>query len=181
MGRVGLTEDLEAGLRWSSALWKGDLKYRLGAPEAKTQYAIMGGVAHHTGYAASALSSLYDILDYVELGDYSRTDADLALIISREWGEWFKLYGAARYLISWISIDADLGEIESMAELPPTDLNTRMHMYGLTGGLMLGYRYLFLNLEMSVLRMNYAPKILGEERDLSGYQVTPTWGLSGFF
>lgn len=181
MGRVGITKDLDAGLRWSSALWKADAKYRFSDPKARTQYAVMGGLAYHTGYAASALSKLYDVLEYVELGDYSRTDADLALIISRDWGEWFRLYGAARYMASWISLDADLTKVESIAELPPSDLNNTMHFYGATGGLMIGYKYVFVNLELSVLKLSYEPKVFGEARDLSGYLVTPTWGLSGFF
>lgn len=180
-GRVGVVPMLDVGLRYSARQVKGDLKYQIWDSPDGHAAGISLGYSYHLSIAPSFLESAFDLLEYVKLNDYSRHDLDLNLIWSKDWGEWLSLYGGLRYLISFISLDADLEKVQSELGLERTSLSNRLHMVGVTGGAMLGYKYLFLHLELSVLNAEYAPTILGEQVDLGGVVVSPAIGLTTKF
>jgi hypothetical protein len=180
-GRMGLVPKLDAGLRYSARQVKGDLKYQFWDGENGHAAGFTLGYSYHLSIAPSILESAFDLLEYVELNDFSRHDLDLGLIWSRDWGEWLSLYGGLRYLVSFISLDADLQKVESSLDLERTSLSSRLHMVGVTGGAMLGYKHLFLHLELSVLSAEYAPTILGDKVDLSGTVISPAFGLTTRF
>lgn len=180
-GRVGVIPKLDLGFLGSARQLKGDAKYQVWDSADGHAAALSLGYNYHLSIAPSVLESAFDLLEYVKLSDYARHDLGLSLIWSKDWGQWLSLYGSLRYLVSFISLDADLEKVQSQLGIERTSLNNRLHMLGLTGGAMIGYKHLFLHLELSVLNVDFAPTILGESVDLGGLLVAPTLGLTGRF
>ncbi len=179
-GRVGIRENLDLGLRYSSQQVKGDVKYQLlEQEELGFDGAISLGYGHHLDIGPSIAASTFSFLEYISLGDYSRTDLDLTAIASKDWGESLSVYGSLRYIVSFIELDSTLEKVESVSGVQKSDLSNRMHQYGATVGTMVGYKYLFLHLELTILNTHYMPTILGEQRDLGGLVIGPTLGLTG--
>jgi hypothetical protein len=180
--RYGITSGLDVGLRYAGPLLRADLKVQpMTAAEVGLDLAVDVGLARHSDTGPSAFDQIRDLSTYVKLGDYSRYDVDLGLLAGREFGDWGAVYGGARYVVSFIEIDEDLAIVEVASGLPHTELSARMHQFGGTLGGRVGYRYLFLAAEMTVMRVLYEPTILGSPTDLGGWTLAPALALVGLW
>ncbi len=178
VARVGVGYDLDLGLRLSGQLVKADAQWQLWAGEDRSAASLTLGLAHHFGPGASALEPLFKVLEFVKLDDFSRLDLDLALMTSAEFDDWLIFYGGARYLASFITLDANIPDIETAADVEIIKIDNTIHHVGLTGGLMLGYKFIFLNLELTAVQALFKPDVLGEPRDLDGLILVPSLGLT---
>lgn len=181
MGRVGVADKLDVGLRYAGSLMKVDGKWQVAGAPGETEVALNLGYAYHFGFGASALESAYTLLEYTGLSDYSRHDLDAGVIASRAWGDWLELYCAGRTIVSFIGLDGDIEKVETTLAAGSSDLDSRIVYAGATAGLMVGYKYLFVNAELTVMKVIFEPQIMGEARDLGGWLVSPLLGLSGRF
>ncbi len=183
MARYGVVEDVDVGLRWGGFLLKADGKWRFHR-ERELQLAVQGGYTLHLSPAPSYASAAVELLEFVGLGDYSRHDLDVAVLASYELGEeseYGGLFAGAKYLVGFLSLDPRIRDVEVIAGAPTTELDPTLQMAGGVFGLNVGYRWVFLHLELAVLRVFFSPVILGDERDLSGFVVSPAAGLSARF
>jgi len=180
VARVGLFEKAEGGLRYTGSLLRLEGKYQIAAadPSGGVDLALMGAWGHHLGVGPSFAESAFDLLDYVDLGDYRRDDAHLGLIVSRDYGDWLSLYGAARLMASFYALDATLKRVETETGAPKSSLDGAFFSAGLAGGLFVGYRYVFLNAELTVMRTWFSPEVVGREVALGGYVIAPTGGVT---
>ncbi len=181
LGRVGIVERFDAGLRLSYSLVKVEAKFQYLELKDKVDASVFIGYAYHFGVAPSFAEKIYDIFEYVGLVDYSRHDLDVGLLFGREWGEWLSLYGGPRYVVSFVALDINLKKVELPAELPSPDINTQIHQIGAVGGMMIGYKYIFFNMELTLLWSVFKPEIVGETIDLSSMVISPTIGLTARF
>jgi len=184
MGRVGLTDKLadglELGLRTNFSEIKGDLKLQVWeSPDARFAAALHGGYGYHFSVASS-------FVEWMSLTSFSRHDLDLAATWGMHSGDIFRLWCGPRMIRSWIRTEPKLdGLIEenlpaTIDDYRPSDVlgDEAIAYYGGTGGLMVGYRWVFLVVELDLFWMNFNPTILDEPRDLSGLVVAPNLGLA---
>lgn len=176
-GRIGVLPRLDVGLTYGGTLVKADAKLQLVRQEDALDLALVGTYVHHLGYGGSVLKSTYSILEFLQLGDYTRNDLGVGLLASGEWNDVFAAYGGVRYLASLVSLDTDLQRVESSTGAGHTELSPTLHTLSGTAGLMVGYKYVFLAAELTVARVIAKSEILGAERDYSGWIIAPSVGL----
>jgi hypothetical protein len=176
--RVGMGEDVDMGLRYAGSLIKLDAKKQLIDGDPGLDLALDLGYSYHLGIGASWASRAYDVVDLVGLGEYSRHDLDGAVIVGRDFGQWLSIYGATRYMASFISLDSDITTVETGAGTGRTSIDNTMHLFGGSFGSMIGYRYLFLTSELTIMKVIFEPTLVGQQLDLSGVVYTPTLGLT---
>ena len=181
VGRVGIFDRFDAGLRISHSLVKAEAKFQFLRIKDSVDASIFMGYAYHFGVGPSMAESFYSIFEYVGLGDYSRHDLDVGLLFGREWGRWLSLYGGPRYMISFVSIDPDISKVNTVAGLPETQISSQIHHVGAVGGLMIGYKYVYLQAELTLLWAVFEPTILGQRMDLGGMVIAPTLGVTARF
>ncbi len=185
MGRVGLTDKLahglELGLRTNFSELKGDLKLQVWeSADQRFAGALHGGYGYHLSVAGS-------FVEWLSLTNFSRHDLDLAATWGWREGEIVRMYAGPRMMRSWISAKPKLDGLledkipESLSAYSPSDYlgNESIGYYGGTNGIMLGYKWVWLVVELDLFWMSFHPTILDEERNLSGLVVAPNVGIVG--
>jgi hypothetical protein len=185
--RAGVLPHLDAGLRYSINALRADAKVRLiehvddltaeSAARARSDVAVGIAVSRYL-----FKNPAFEVLEFVEMGDFSRWDVEVPLYISREWGETFRLYGAAKYLYSRTDLDERLvSTAEQAAVITGLDLmvnpTVHAHFIGASVGVKLGYRHLFVLLELTGGYTFASVRLAGQERSLSGPALYPALGL----
>jgi len=177
IGRVGVVDDFDLGLRYTGQLVKGDGKFRFWHRDGQSA-ALSLGYAYHFGPSSTVLGSVFDLLDYFDVGSFKRHDLDANLLWGVDYGEWLSVYAGARYIISLVQLDPEFQKVLTETSVPSSDADGIIHHLGATTGLFIGYRWVFVNLEMNVLQVFWEPKILGVKRDFSGTLISPAAGLT---
>lgn len=182
-GRIGLydglLEGIDAGFRYNGALWKADLRLQLWeSPDAIQALSIQAGYAKHSNIFGG-------ILETVDLAEFSRHDIDILLSYGAEIDHWARFYVAPRYLYSNVSTVIQISD--ELLERFPDEVQQYepgqyfqpegIHYAGLNLGTMLGYRWVFLALELTVMRIWFRPEVLGSQRNYDGWVVAPNAGL----
>ncbi len=177
--RVGVFEGVDVGMRYNGAAFKGDVKLRLfQSQDERNVVSVMAGVGRQT-------IELPFKLEYVTLTEFERTDADLAVMWGMEPFSFLRFYAGPRMIFSWVSaipkIDQELLDVapaEYQDYAPTKYFNDETIVYaGATTGLMLGYDWIWANLELTGMYMAFQPTIIDQTRDLSGFQLAPVAGL----
>jgi hypothetical protein len=71
--------------------------------------------------------------------------------------------------------------VETASGVPHSSLSSTFHYAGATGGLRLGYKYFYATMELTVMRVFAKPVVFGEQRDLGGFIISPSFGLLARF
>lgn len=177
--RVGVYEGFDVGVRYNGANLKGDIKARIWQSEdEKNVVSVMAGVGRQT-------IDLPFKLSYLTLTEFKRTDADLALMFGAEPFKFLRFYAGPRMIFSWVSAEPLIDD-QLLAVAPDKYRDMGPHKYfndetilytGATTGLMVGYDFIWVNLELTGMYMAFQPTILEQSRDLSGVQFAPVAGL----
>lgn len=177
MLRVGIFKNFDAGIRWSALNAHVDGKYRFlqtkdadpNDPDADPGF--QGAVS--LGISKSLYSGLvFDALEYLHIDDYSRWNVELPVIFGSRLGNFGHVWFGPKYIYSHYSVDASL---ENVGVVPET--SGSIHHIGAFGGAGLGYKYVFVFLELTVANMFAKPEIFGQKTDLGGIVVVPAFGL----
>jgi hypothetical protein len=204
--RAGLAENFDMGFRYSVNALRLDAKYRVGhsgdeIPSA-SQYRLWGKLPEDApkpeykpdmrsmdialGLAVSKYlfkNPVFDVLEFVQLGDFSRWDIEVPVYLSMTFGDIFSLYAAPKYIYSHTSLDEKLvnysqqgSNITGLDLALPAEVHT--HFIGATGGLALGYRYVHVMLELTSGYTICNPWVFGRQRSLGGVTLYPGVGVS---
>jgi len=187
--RTGIVDNLDMGLRYSVNAVRLDAKFRFlhqnfDGPEVPEDSARTFDMALGVGGAKYLFDSpVLDALEFVQMGDFSRWDVEVPLYLSWQWGEYFRLYGGPKYVYSRTSFDERLvNTSEQASNITGLDLSlpstVTMQFVGATAGLMVGYKYVFLMLELTGGYTFCAPVVLGQRRDLGGVTLFPAAGIA---
>ncbi len=185
MVRAGVVEDLELGLRYSGISLRLDGKYRilhggdpdLGTAVEGTSYdlALGVGVARHIFRS----NKILDLLEVVQVNDFSRFDVEVPLYMSVDWKDIFKLYAAPKYIYSHTTLDQRLVDYAAQGgestSLPAT---VSSHFVGSTLGVAVGYKYVHVYGELTGGYTALRPRFLGKEHDLGGVTLYPAIGIA---
>ncbi|WP_164013816.1 hypothetical protein [Pyxidicoccus trucidator] len=187
--RVGVVDRVDVGLRYSGISLRADAKVllfhggreqggRMEAGERSYDVALGLGVARHF-----FSSPVLDVLEVVQMNDFSRYDIEVPLYVSADFGDIFKLYGAPKYVYSRTRLDQQLVDYSQQgapvsgfdAALPAT---VDSHFVGTTVGMSLGYRYVYLFAELTGGYVMCNPTLFGVERRLGSVTFFPSFGLA---
>ncbi len=185
--RTGILSNWDAGLRYSINAVRLDTKYRLyhwdEGEQMAEPYRRNFDVA--VGLAASKYlfsNPVLDVLQFVELGDFNRWDLEVPVYVSYDWGYIWKVYGAAKYVLSRTEFDSTLvntaaqaGNVTGLDLTLPNSVTTQF--FGVTAGVMVGYRWAHLALELTGGYTHCRPYVLGQRRDLGGLTLYPSVGV----
>lgn len=174
MLRVGVVKNLDAGIRWSGLAAHADAKYRflttrdvVGDEDPGFQGAVSVGVskALYSGF-------VFDTLEFLHVDDYSRWNVEVPVIFGSRLGDFGHVWFGPKYVYSHYSVDASLKNVGIVSET-----SGAIHHLGAFGGAGVGYKVVFVFLELTVMDMLAKPEILGQKTDLGGIVVVPALGL----
>jgi hypothetical protein len=118
-----------------------------------------------------------EINDYVKVTEMKRFDGQLFAQIGRELGEWGKLWFGAKGMVSPYSSSIDARAIG----LDAVEWSDTIGFAGGFFGFALGYRWVHVIAELSVLWAMGDVELYDKRYDLSGAVIVPTWGLQATF
>lgn len=186
MVRLGIVEDLDVGLRYSGVAAHADAKYRFLATRTPTREEEDGargkvGGGPDRGFQGSVSvgvsKSLYsgfvfDTLDFLEVGDYSRWNVEIPVIFGSRLGDFGHVWFGPKYILSTYSVDASLQNVGAVSET-----SGMIHHVGGFGGIGVGYKFVFVFAELTIAKMFAEPEIFGQKTDLGGIVVAPAGGV----
>jgi hypothetical protein len=211
MVRVGIINNLDVGLKYSTNALRLDGRYRLlhsSNYEDKVEQGLLtpnisaNKVAHFftkdtkkdstditLGVGVSKYlfkSPVIELLQYVKLGDFSRWDVDGTLYLSRDFLKYFGIYGAVKYVFSTTEADQNLVRFSEVAsQVIRTDVkvpaHVNSHFVGGTFGLRAGIPEISVFLEVTAGNTWATAKVLDTERSLGGVTLYPAIGLASTF
>lgn len=177
MLRVGIFRNFDAGIRWSALNAHIDGKYRfLQTKEANSDDpnddpGFQGSVS--LGLSKTLYSGfVFDALEFLQIDDYSRWNLELPVIFGSRMGDFGHVWFGPKYVYSHYSVDASLKNVGIVPETSGS-----IHHLGAFGGAGLGYKYVFVFLELTIMNMFAKPEIFGQKTDLGGIVVVPSLGL----
>jgi len=181
--RFGLTDFWDIGARVSSNDWSADTKLRL------FKRTLSSDVSHSAAldfrYCNVDVSNpVVDVLDFVNMGDFSRYDLELTGLYTLNVRDVVRLYGGPKIVRTSFHFDENAfkfgNDANAYAGLPPLvgSIDDHMFFYGGVAGISGTYKRVSLYLELDGGWTHLAPEILGEKRDLSGVTLYPAIGLA---
>jgi hypothetical protein len=187
--RTGVWKDrMDVGLRYGVNAVRLDAKYRLLHRADGEEVAPIRRRSFDLAIGAGASRYLFsnpvmELLEYVDLGDFSRWDVEAPVLASLDVGGVFKLYGGARYVYSATTLDARLIDYASQASaVSGADLGlphvVRTHYVGGVAGLAAGYRWVHAMVELNGGYTFCTPVVFGRPRRLGGPTVYPAVGIA---
>lgn len=187
--RTGVWKDrMDVGLRYGVNALRLDAKYRLLHRADGEEVARLKRRSFDVAIGIGASRYLFDnpvleLLEYVDLGEFSRWDLEAPVLASLDVGDVVKLYGGARYVYSTTSLDARLIDyLQQAGAVSGADLglprNVRAHYVGAVAGLAAGYRWVHAMAELNGGYTFCNPIVFGRPRRLGGPTVYPAVGIA---
>lgn len=180
MVRYGVGAMLDVGARYTTTGLHADVKWQfLGsnvADGAALEAAGWNG-ALSVGYAYHSFDGLiFDVLELVQIDDFSRHDVEVPLIFGRRFGRYGRTWFGPKFIAAKVHVDAQLKELD-------TSLDTDAWIYYVGGfaGIAGGYKGFEAFVELTVMDLRAKPTILGEKRDLGGLVFMPSAGVTARF
>ena len=183
-GRYGLGRGFDVGARWGTGGYGADVGWQAFGP-ADASPGLAGTFV--AGWGKRSMGTLGDTIESVFKGEASLSDYGAAFVLGRQWGDWGHTFAAARYtLTSWkLTVIPDLPIIydaeEVQQRLLGTDGSGTVHTTGAAFGGAVGWKKVFLGLELNALFTSGTARVLGDEKDLGSFGLMPALYLYGQF
>ena len=184
MLRFGLTdkilEGMDLGIKTNFSAYKIDLKTQLWESlDAASALSLSLGYTYNSDLVASAVS-------FITFTDFTRHDLTTHLAWGREFGDIGRISLGPHLVASLVNAEQNLpdqieGRLsdEARANNPNVFFNNELILYAGANAMgMIGYKHVFLVLDLSLHWMRFQPEIFGDTRDLDGLSVSLGGGLS---
>ncbi len=104
-------------------------------------------------------------------------------LLSRDFGDVAALTGGLFYMHSAISVGTSIDDGLAQVGVQVNDLVDAGPMSQIGGalGLRIGYKHVWLTLELAVARVRFGPTLLGQEVNQSGWLFSPAIGVVARF
>lgn len=173
----------EVSLRLSSGAWRAGARYQI-LDQARDGWDLTAGVGVQRFAYEFPVS---DVLDVVHLNDFQRWSVDIPIAFGRR-GDAYRLWGGPRIVLSRYDTSLEL-------RLPPVagaaaqdvlaSLDGNAAFVGVQGGAAVGWRHLFVGVELTVVQLLSTAHIdvagTRYDADLGGPIVYPGLALMGEF
>jgi hypothetical protein len=174
-----IVERFELGLRYAGEGVRGGARYQiLRRPEAPVDMVVGLGVAR-----SSKAIPVDDIIPVVKVDDFTRWTIDVPLLLGKS-SDWFRVWAGPKVVVTRYDVAMRLALSGVEPEL--ASFGGTSFYYGGVGGLALGYRHLFVALELAVLSLSGSASMRssnlmfdGRSVDMDGLVVYPSFGLIG--
>ena len=161
------------GLRYSGISWRLDTKVRIlhsgdGAEVPENQRRSVDVAVGLAGARHLFKSPVLDVLEIVQIDDFSRWDVELPLYVSTDFGDIFRLYAAPKYIYSRTRLDEKLINFaEQGKDVTGFDVGlparVKSEFVGSTFGVSLGYKYVHVFAEVTGGYNFCKPEVFGAE------------------
>jgi hypothetical protein len=177
--------NLEVSLRYATSSLRLGGRYQF---LTKEKHGVDASAGLGFGYFVLPLP-LGDTLKIIELEDFTRFQIDVPLVFGTR-GNWYRLWGGPRFMYTRFGTELKLSLPEipgvSPGEVQLASFGGNGFYVGGQAGVAVGYKYVFLAFEMTVVRliMNGDLTVLQKPAanlDLSSTIVYPALGLMGEF
>ena len=156
---VGVVQNLEVSGRWVSGGWRLGSRYQF-LQQDRDGIALSAGVGvGHYGWSNSMLDRLNDIndafgIDLVRYHEYSRWQFDLPLLVGKA-GTWYRWWTGPKLLLckyhTSLDVNQNPGGVSDRVGFTLDGLST---YFGALIGAAVGYKYVFLAAELTVVRFD---------------------------
>lgn len=171
---------LEVGVRYAGQGWRLGGRYQLVRKEEGPFDLVVGlGVTRST-YKLP----LSDIIPVLKIDDFSRWTFDLPVLVGTS-RSWYRVWAGPKLVHSRFDIGMRLAIPNELPEIAAFGGSSTF--LGGVGGLAIGYRHLFLALELTVGHLSGSATAaitsanVSRSADLSGTVIYPTFGFMGEF
>jgi hypothetical protein len=165
----------ELALRYASGGWRLGARHQLLAQERH-------GLDLSAGVGLGRFSYSFpigDLIGILELDDFVRWSVDLPVLLGKR-GSFYRVWGGPRVLLARYSaaLRLELPAVQgAAAETILASVEGDAGFYGLQGGVALGYRHVFLAVELTVVRLFSTAQLTTpagrREVDLGGWILYP--------
>jgi hypothetical protein len=182
LAAYSVRDDTEVNVQYASGAWRLGSRLQLLRRAAGPFDLVAGLGVSHAGQVASA--SIADVLPVVHLRGVQRWMVDLPIVLGTS-RDWFRVWGGPKLAYTHVSAGAELDLVNG--EKATASLTIRGIYWGAQAGLAVGYRALFIGLELTVLELvasgdavtTIATPQIG--LDVGGWLITPAVALMGEF
>jgi len=177
---VTVADHFEVGLRYSTGALRGGVRYQFLTHEKHGVDATVGlGIA---GYFLSF--PVNDVLGVLEIDDFRRWQFDVPLVFGKK-GNWYRLWGGPRLMFTTFGTEMTLN-LPSSGSVELASFSGNGFYVGAQGGVALGYKYVFLGFELTMVELLSAASIdvVGQrvlDFNHNSFIVYPSIGLMGEF
>jgi hypothetical protein len=171
--RYGILDFWDAGVTYTSAGFRFETKFMLMSQQKGQGLDLSVGLtAMNQSYEPPVPGFLQDIF---QLEKMTRTDIAVPVLLGKHFGENSFVYGGPKFIYS----DLELGFVEQISDATEQAFTADddLMMFGGVIGTGLGWRYVFVMLELNALYYSYNATILGAEVDVNGMDFYPGLGL----
>jgi hypothetical protein len=186
--RAGLADDWDVGLRYSGISWRLDTKVRIlhsgdGEEVPENQRRSVDVAVGLAGARHLFKSPVLDVLEIVQIDDFSRWDVEIPLYVSTDFGDILRLYAAPKYVLSRTKLDEKLINFaEQGKDVTGFDVGlparVKSEFVGSTFGVSLGYKYVHVFAEVTGGYNFCKPEVFGQRRNLGGVTIYPSVGIA---
>ena len=177
----GIYDRTEVGLRYSGDAWRLGGRYQLLAHDEDPFDMVVGlGVSR----AATAVP-VGDVIPVLSVDDFTRWTTDLSLLVGTS-RSWFRVWAGPKLV--YTSFDTRLRADLYMNEEELASFHGHGAYYGGQGGVALGYKSLFLGVELTLMELSGTATTSvttlatgARTTDISGFVVYPAVALMGEF
>lgn len=177
----GIYDRTEVGLRYSGDAWRVGGRYQLLAHEQDPLDMVVGlGLSR----AATAVP-VGDVIPVLSVDDFTRWTGDVSLLVGTS-RSWFRVWAGPKLV--YTAFDTSLRAELYMNEQQLATFQGHGLYYGGQGGVALGYRKLFLGVELTLMELSGTAStsattlaIGSRTTDISGFVVYPAFALMGEF
>jgi len=191
MGRIGVIEDVDVGIRWAWSTLRLDGKVQLYRYKPSRRFDMGLSLDVGAGYHFFD-GAVFDVLSYLNIDEFRRFDAEASLIAGMSWGTYdsFQIWFGPKMMLSAYHVDGSLGSFcapkdivcaDQFRLVDPDDTNGGMGLYGGFVGAAVGYRWVWFMVEMTgmwmVAKHHILPGLTPEKTDLGGLVLFPSAGF----
>jgi len=173
----------ELALRWSSGSWRAGFRHQFLNQETH-------GLDLSAGVGVSRFTyefPINDVVSVIHLDDFTRWSVDVPILVGKH-GSWYRVWAGPRLLFARYdsAMTLDLPAAGSTpAEVVAASVGGNATFVGGQGGFALGYRHIFLGLELTIVRLiSHAHLELAgqtQDADLGGLIIYTGIALMGEF
>ena len=169
--RYGILDWLDAGVRYTGVGLHLETKLQFLGDRDGWQGSFTAGYVHHLFKGL-----VFDVLDFVAVDDFARSDVQLGALFGTRLGGFGHFWVGPKYVFGHVSLDTTLQNVDETLSV-----SENLHYLGAVTGLAVGYKAVFVFAELTAMNLWASPTILGQETDIGGLVLMPSFGLMARF